>query len=98
MVLKSNEKEKRTTEEIKVSEYATSSSMGNNEDEMAVAKDVEIEEGQIVEGWPDATLGKTSSAKRTLEFGRVKLLTPSRFLVLNEINDNGELIDQTEKT
>lgn len=50
MVLKSNEKEKKTTEEIKVSEYATSSSMGNNEDEMAVAKDVEIEEGQIVEG------------------------------------------------
>lgn len=47
---------------------------------------------------PDATLSKTSSAKRTLEFGRVKLLTPSRFLVLNEINDNGELIDQTEKT
>lgn len=98
MVLKSNEKEKKTTEEIAVSEYATSSSMGNNEDEMAVSKDVEIEGGQIVEGWPDATLGKTNSANRTLEFGRVKLLTPSRFLVLNEINDNGELIDQTEKT
>lgn len=54
---------------------------------------IESEEGQIKEGWEDVNTGKSRSpTKRMLSYGQEKLTTtPSRFMVLNEINDDGEL-------
>ncbi|KAL0854911.1 hypothetical protein Bca101_060063 [Brassica carinata] len=80
-------------------EFVSSNSKVNTENEIPVASNADIEEEQIIEEWEDVMSGKTnrSPTKRILKYGQVKLLTPSRFLVLNEVNDNGELINQTEK-
>ena len=56
----------------------------------------EIEEGQIVEGWSDVLPGKVNRNQSPLKFGQVKIMTPLRFSALNEINDNGELVNKDE--
>lgn len=89
MILETNGKDKKTIEKFKV----------NEDDERVVIINDEIEEGQIVEQWLDTTQGMTSRSptKRALKYGELKLLTPSRYEVLNEVNENGDLIDQNEK-
>ncbi|KAF3501645.1 hypothetical protein F2Q69_00040668 [Brassica cretica] len=61
--------------------------------------DDEIEEGQIISRWLDASPGKASRTpkSKSLEFGQVKIMTPSRFSALNDINENGELIEQEKE-
>ncbi|KAF2576960.1 hypothetical protein F2Q68_00000087 [Brassica cretica] len=79
--------EKAKDEREKASEEQKKNEVNGNAVELN-----EIEEGQIVEGWSDVSPGKVSRNQSPLKFGQVKILTPSRFLVLNEINDNGELV------
>ncbi|KAF3551323.1 hypothetical protein DY000_02000135 [Brassica cretica] len=79
--------EKAKDEREKASEEQKKNEVNGNAVELN-----EIEEGQIVEGWSDVSPGKVSRNQSPLKFGKVKILTPSRFLVLNEINDNGELV------
>ncbi|KAJ4917401.1 Uncharacterized protein Rs2_02951 [Raphanus sativus] len=88
-------KNKKYEEEIKAAESASAL----KENESAVASNTEIEEGQIIEEWEDIISWKfkRSPTKRMLKYGQVKILTPSRFLILNEINDNGELMSEAEK-
>lgn len=54
--------------------------------------DAKIEEGQIEEGWSEVK-SNHSPTKRMLAYGQVKLLTPSRFMVLNEITENGDFVN-----
>ncbi|XP_048604770.1 uncharacterized protein LOC125582228 [Brassica napus] len=56
----------------------------------------EIEEGEVVKGWLNATPGKTSKSPKTksLEYGQVKIAT--RFSALVDVDDNGNLRDQEE--
>lgn len=78
-------------EEVSIPEIGPSNSEGI--EEILIETDVgELEEGQIDEGWKDVNAGKSRSpTKRMLSYDQVQLTTPSRFLILNELNDNGEL-------
>lgn len=61
-------------------------------------RDMEIEEGQIREDWSDVNSGrKRSPTKRMLEYGQVQLLTPSRFQILDQISEKGDLLNQKNK-
>ena len=56
---------------------------------------VEIEEGEVVEGWANVSPEKSGSQKRkTLEFGQVKIAT--RFSVLAAADDDGNLVEQVK--
>lgn len=56
----------------------------------------DVEEGEMVGNWSDVTPGKASKSSNTLKFGQVKLLTPSRFSALLEIDETGDMIKSKE--
>lgn len=63
-----------------------------------VAKEViEVEEGEIVKGWSHISPGKASRSPKTkpLEYGQVRIATPSWFSALVDVVDNGDLINKT---
>lgn len=60
-------------------------------------KENKIEEGQVVEGWSHVSLGKLSrSPQKTLEYGQMRIITPSKFAALNNAKENGDLVTQEE--
>ncbi|KAF3572122.1 hypothetical protein F2Q69_00058296 [Brassica cretica] len=52
----------------------------------------DIEEGEMVESWSDVTPEKASKSSSSLKFSKEKLLTPSRFSALLEVDENGDKI------
>lgn len=54
-----------------------------------------IEKGELVNNWEDVT-PKKGNRSPILQFGQVKILTPSRFSALQEVNEEGELGNQVE--
>lgn len=70
-----------------------------NEVRVEAAKEInredEIEEGEMVENWQDVTPEK-ASRNSNLKFGQVKILTPSRFSNLLEVDEKGDSIIEVE--
>lgn len=58
----------------------------------------EIEEGEVTKEWAEVTPGKTSRSPKikALEYGQVKIATPSRYSALVSADDNGNLISMEE--
>lgn len=56
----------------------------------------DIEEGEMVESWSDVTPEKASKSSSSLKFSQEKLLTPSRFSALLEVDENGDKIKPIE--
>ncbi|KAH0896186.1 hypothetical protein HID58_045754, partial [Brassica napus] len=58
---------------------------------------VEIEEGEVVEGWANVSPEKSGSQKRKpLKFGQVKIAT--RFSALADADDDGNLVEQAKES
>lgn len=56
-------------------------------------KEKEIEEGEMVETWQDVT-PERASRNSNLKFGQVKILTPSRYSTLMEVDEKGDSITE----
>ncbi|KAG5414061.1 hypothetical protein IGI04_001628 [Brassica rapa subsp. trilocularis] len=56
----------------------------------------DIEEGEMVGSWSDVTPENASKSSSSLKFGQEKLLTPSRFSALLEVDENGDRIKPIE--
>lgn len=54
----------------------------------------EVEEGELIENWATITPGKGRSP--TLQFGQVKILTPSRYSALLKVDEKGDAINPIE--
>ncbi|KAH0863341.1 hypothetical protein HID58_080552 [Brassica napus] len=63
--------------------------------DLETIKEMEVEEGEIEENWQDVT-PKKASRSSTLKFGQVKILTPSRFPNLLEVDEKGDVINVVE--
>ncbi|KAL0898319.1 hypothetical protein Bca101_082280 [Brassica carinata] len=57
--------------------------------------EVELEEGELEENWQDVTPEKAGRSTN-LKFGQVKILTPSRFTNLMEVDEKGDEISVIE--
>lgn len=55
----------------------------------------QIEEGQFIEEWSEVTPGKGSKSP-DLKYGEVRILTPSRFSTLLEVDESGDRISPIE--
>ncbi|KAJ4914427.1 Uncharacterized protein Rs2_09048 [Raphanus sativus] len=67
----------------------------SEEDQSVIEVISEVEEGEIKETWADVTPGKGSRSPN-LKFGQVKILTPSRYSALLQVDENGETINQVD--
>lgn len=47
----------------------------------------------MVDDWSEVTPGRTSRNSNNLEYGQVKILTPSRFSKLLEVDEKGDRIN-----
>lgn len=56
----------------------------------------DTEEGEMVEEWSEVTPEKASKSSNTLKYGQVKLLTPSRYSSLLEVDEKGDMINPIE--
>ncbi|KAG2256342.1 hypothetical protein Bca52824_075636 [Brassica carinata] len=63
--------------------------------DLETIKEMEVEEGEIEENWQDVT-PKKACRSSTLKFGQVKILTPSRFPNLLEVDEKGDVINVVE--
>lgn len=86
------ETEKKESETEKGEEKKEMSSK-KGETNKEVTKEVEVEEGEMVEKWQDVTPEKASRSSN-LQFGQVKILTPSRFSNLLDVDEKGETIEE----
>ncbi|KAH0880115.1 hypothetical protein HID58_067509 [Brassica napus] len=68
---------------------------GSDGAEISAEIDKEVEEGELVESWEDATPGK-GSRNPNLKYDQVKILTPSRFPALLEVDEKGNGVNQVE--
>lgn len=61
-------------------------------------REEEIEEGELVTDWSDVSPGKASrSPNKSLKYGKVRIATPSRYSALNDIDDNGDLVNLEQR-
>ncbi|KAF2539752.1 hypothetical protein F2Q68_00018624 [Brassica cretica] len=84
--------------EILENENGSGSRSGMETPEQIEVEEVieDIEEGEVVTGWSDVTPGKVSnSPKISPEYGQVKIA--SRFNALNQVDENGDLVDQEKE-
>lgn len=84
--------EKRVERKKEESVESEKEGLGKHE----IHKEGEVEEGELIEDWSDVTPGKESRSPNTLNYGQVKILTPSRFSSLLEVDEKGDSINLIE--
>lgn len=87
-------KDGHETKEAEVSKEGIEREANGNESTQNENKK-KIEEGEVVEEWEEVTPGKGSRSPN-LEYGQVRILTPSRYSALIEVNEEGDGINLVE--